>query len=991
MTPERFRRVDKLVSLALERAADERAEFIREACAGEEDLRLEVESLLASHENKDKFLAEAPARLAAQLLAESPGHPDNAPTPLPSAELVPGRYKILDKLGVGGMGVVYLAEDPELGRKVAIKLVDPKASGTVSASEGRARLLREARALAQLSHPNVIAVYDVGTCAEQVFIAMEYVEGRTLSHWLAERRRTWQEVLSIFVQAGRGLAAAHAVGIVHRDFKPDNVLVGNDGRIRVLDFGLARPAQPSKTEELRNADAQALGDTKATPRLAILGVTVTQQGKFIGTPAFMAPEQLMGQRVNAKTDQYSFCVALFQGLYDTLPFSDDNFGALLEQIMQRKINEVPNLSSVPSSVHQALLRGLSPNPDDRFSSMEALLEKLERPQFGGVENQEGKHSDQPSPGSSKGASSNWFAELKRRRVFRALVAYGIAAFAALQVIEPVMHRRHWPETVLSYVVATLAAGFPIVISLAWAFDMKRGHIERTAPAAAGTGLRGVRLALSLAGIGAVAAAPGLGWYFLFRSDTRMVARKERGPAGTAERKSVAVLPFVNLSSDKENEYFSDGMTEELINALANVDGLRVASRTSAFAFKGKNVDIRQLGEKLNVGAVIEGSVRREGDRLRITAQLINVADDYHVWSKTYERELKNVFEVEEELARSIAQALKAKLVQTEAVPLVKPTTSNLAAHDLYLKGRYLWNKRTVEGLTKAVGYFQQAIEQDTSYALAYVGLADATTLLHEYGSAYVGEASLRAKQAALKALELDGTLAEAHDVLCLISYNNFEWSAAEQECRRAIELKPEYPTAHHRYAILLQATGRVEEALAEVERARQLDPTSLVINALPIWLLTVTREYDRAIEEGKKTLELDPGFWFARMFLAGAYMGQGRYAQAVAELEKLRPSAAIPVIYTGYVGYAYAMSGQRAKARRVLADLEERSKREYVCPTALVLICIGLGDKDQAFAWLDRAYAERDIWFLHLKSLQLFDSLRSDPRFTRLLKQMHLQ
>src|SRR5215472_11180293 len=377
MTPERFHRVDQLVSLALERAANERAEFIRQACAGEEDLRLEVESLLASQETRDGFLAEAPARLAAQLLAERADHLDSAPTALPNDELAPGRYKLVEKLGAGGMGVVYLAEDPQLGRRVAIKLIGPKTSGTQSASEGRTRLLREAQALAQLSHPNVIAVHDVGTFADQVFIVMEYVEGSTLSQWLAERKRTWREVLSIFVQAGRGLAAAHTVSIVHRDFKPDNVLVGNDGRVRVLDFGLARPAQPSQSEELLNADAQALADTKITPRPARLGITVTQRGKLIGTPAFMAPEQLMGERVNEKTDQYSFCVALFQGLYGALPFNADNFGALLEQIRRRKVTDVPKRNSVPSSVHQALLRGLSPNPADRFSSMEALLEKLE--------------------------------------------------------------------------------------------------------------------------------------------------------------------------------------------------------------------------------------------------------------------------------------------------------------------------------------------------------------------------------------------------------------------------------------------------------------------------------------------------------------------------------------------------------------------------------------------------------------------------------------
>jgi serine/threonine-protein kinase len=608
-----------------------------------------------------------------------------------------------------------------------------------------------------------------------------------------------------------------------------------------------------------------------------------------------------------------------------------------------------------------------------------------------------RHAETPpvsltsAPAGLTPKAAGWFAELKRRRVFRALVGYGIAAFAVLQVIEPIMHGAHWPEVVLSYVVAGLAAGFPIVITLAWVFDIKGGHIERTGPAPAATGLRGIRLALLLVGIGVLAAAPGLVWYFFFRSDTQMVARKDDQPSGAMERKSIAVLPFVNMSSDKENEYFSDGMTEELINALANVEGLRVASRTSSFAVKGKNLSIRKIGEELSVGAVLEGSVRREGDRLRITAQLINVADDYHVWSKTYERELKNVFEVEEELARSIVQALKAKLVQNEAVPLIKPTTSNLAAHELYLKGRYFWNKRTVEALTKASAYFQQAIEQDPSYALAYVGLADSTALLIDYGSPSAVEAWPKAKQAALRALELDETLAEAHEVLGLISVYNYEWSVAERELRRAIELKPEYPSAHHRYAVLLRLMGRVTEALAEAERARQLDPTSVIINTSMTTLLIDAREYDRAIEQAKKTLELDPGFWLARMHLARAYMEQGRYAEAVAELEKLRPSAAIPVIYTGVVGCAYAMSGQRVEAERILAELEERSKREYVPPTALALIYTGLGNKDQAFAWLDKAYAERDSWLLHLKSHTVFDSLRSDPRFTRLLKQMHLE
>jgi len=583
------------------------------------------------------------------------------------------------------------------------------------------------------------------------------------------------------------------------------------------------------------------------------------------------------------------------------------------------------------------------------------------------------------------SAQEWFSELKRRRVFRTLVAYGIAAFAILQVIEPIMHGAHWPDVVLSYVVAGLAAGFPIVITLAWIFDVRQGRIERTAPAVGGSAPSGVPVAVLLVVIGVLAAAPGLLYYFVLRGGAR-------GPSTetAADRKSIAVLPFVNMSSDKENEYFSDGMTEELINALAHIDGLRVASRTSAFAFKGKDIDVRQIGEKLNVGAVLEGSIRRDADRLRISAQLINVADGYHIWSNVYEREVKNIFALEDELVRSIVQALKPKLTQNAATPLVKPATASLAAHDLYLKGRYFWNKRNPEAVAKAAEYFQQAIEQDPSYALAYVGLADCTALV-EYGSVSAAEALPKARQAALKALELDETLAEAHEVLGLIGQHSYDWGSAEREYQRAIELQPEYSSVHHRYGLLLMTMGRVKEARLEAERARQLDPTSLIVNNMLTFMLVGTREYDRAIEQAKKTLELDPGFEPVRLWLARAYMGLGRYPEALAELENLKTSAGAGASRDALLGYAYAMSGRRADALRMLAELDERSKREYVPASTRALIYIGLGDKDQAFVWLDRAYDERDWRLRELKTQPMFDSLRSDERFTRLLKRMRLE
>src|SRR5215472_6274924 len=606
MTPERFRRVDQLVSLALERAANERAEFIREACAGEEDLRLEVESLLATQETQDGFLAGAPARLAAQLLAESGG--DNASTAWPNGELAPGRYKLVEKLGVGGMGVVYLAEDPQLGRRVAIKLMEPKTSGNQTASDGQARLLREAQALAQLSHPNVIAVHDVGTFADQVFIAMEYVEGSTLRQWLAERQRTWREVLSTFVQAGRGLAAAHAAGIVHRDFKPDNVLVGNDGRVRVLDFGLARPAQPSYTEELRNVDEQALADARTAPGLAQLGVTVTQQGKFIGTPTYMAPEQLMGKRVNEKTDQYSFCVAVFQGLYGTLPFKADNFGALLEKIRQRKVNEVPNVSSVPSSVHQALLRGLSPNPANRFSSMEALLDKLEQPQA-----------------------------VPRRQTL-------------------------------------IVAGLGIAVAL-------------------------------LLAIG--------GWWGL---------RARNSKQGVLEDHSIAVLPFVDMSPGRDQQYFSEGIAEEIINGLSQNEGLQVVGRTSSFSFRD-NHDLREIGQKLNATHVLEGSVRREEGMVRITAQLIDVASGYHVWSQSFTREISSVLALEDDIAREVVVALRGKLVPNPWAKAAARPSVNPDAYDIFLRAIKLLRLVSVESVQQSIPLLRKALTLEPGLAPAWTSLA----------------------------------------------------------------------------------------------------------------------------------------------------------------------------------------------------------------------------------------------------------------------------
>jgi TolB-like protein/Tfp pilus assembly protein PilF len=514
------------------------------------------------------------------------------------------------------------------------------------------------------------------------------------------------------------------------------------------------------------------------------------------------------------------------------------------------------------------------------------------------------------------------------------------------------------------------------VTLAWIFDVREGRIERTGPAAGG--LRGARLAALLAGIGVLAAAPGVFYYFVVRR------APEPRTAGTAP--SIAVLPFVNMSSDKENEYFSDGITEELINALANIEGLRVVSRTAVFALKGRTLNVDQIGAQLKVNTLLEGSVRRDGNALRITAQLINAGDGYHLWSKTYDRELKNIFAVEDEIARSIAQALRRALVRSEGV---KPSTANLEAHDLYLKGRYFWNKRTLEAFRKAADFFEQATREDPGYALAYTGLADILVLRMDYDVVPTSEFAPKARAAALRALQLDSGLAEAHCSLAFVAAHEFDRPTALREFRTAIELKPDYATAHHWLALLLAAMGRLQEARVEIELALKADPTALIINSDTGDIEYFDRNYTGAAERYRKTLEMDPSFQQAHRALMGLYIVQKKLVEADAELERI-PSFP-PIAKVGARGIIDAMAGRRQEALAAVREVEEQSKRAYVPPSALAGIWVALGEKDKAFPLLLKACAERDAWITNLKVDPFFGGIRSDPRFAELLKCMNLQ
>lgn len=573
-----------------------------------------------------------------------------------------------------------------------------------------------------------------------------------------------------------------------------------------------------------------------------------------------------------------------------------------------------------------------------------------------------------------GVAVTVWAELQRRRVFRTVAGYGVVAFALLQIVEPVMHGLHLPEVTLTFVLLGLALGFPLAVALAWAFDLKEGRVQRT-PATPESAVRGARLTLLLAGIGVLAAAPGLAWYFLVRGPSKQSA--------TAAAPSIAVLPFVNLSADASNEYFSDGLTDELIDALAHIDGLQVVSRTSAFSFKGKRVDVSEIGARLKVATVLEGSVRRDGTRLRLTAQLINAKDGYHLWSQTYERELKDVFAVEAELAQSIVATLRPRLMPSAkaAAP-----TGDPQAHDLYLRGRYLWNRRTPEGLHKAISFFEQAIERDRRYAPAYAGLADSYVLLVQYAGAPAKEMLPKARAAATRALELDPDSAEAHATLGLVAQQDYEWKLGEAELRRAIALAPAYVSAHLWYGTLLTSTGRNGEARAEIETANRLDPTSTRVGVNLALSYVREGKYERAIEQANATLDLDSGAAPAHVALAVTYLCQRKFDAALAELDISESRGLGP--FHGLRGFIYAESGRRGDALRERAMVDDASISTPYRSFNRALVDIGLREIDQAFADLDLAITQRDLPVSTLSD-PMFDAIRGDPRFRLLRRKMN--
>jgi TolB-like protein/Flp pilus assembly protein TadD len=583
---------------------------------------------------------------------------------------------------------------------------------------------------------------------------------------------------------------------------------------------------------------------------------------------------------------------------------------------------------------------------------------------------------------------SFFAELKRRNVYKVAVAYAVVSWLLIQAASIFFPAFNAPQWAMQIVILVLIVGFPIALVFSWAFEITSEGIVRESEVEAGksithhTGRKIVAMTVVLAVI-----AAGLFIFQLIRArSTSSVAAN----AAAMTNKSIAVLPFDNLSRDPDNAYFCEGVQDEILTRLAKVADLKVISRTSTQRFKSAPNDLREIAKQLGVAHILEGSVQKASDQVRVNVQLVNALTDAHLWADTYDRKLTDIFAVETEIAKAIADTLQAKLSGSEQHAIAARPTENTEAHQLYLKGRFFWNKRTGNNLKKSIDYFGQAIAVDPNYALAYAGVADAYVFLPGYTAGTPQDCYPKAMAAAKKALDLDDTLAEARTTLAIAMWlYDFDFSQATKEFQRAIERNPNYAIAHQQYGnILLTALGRFDDAIAQGKRAVELDPLSLVINTDLGLDHFYARHYDEAVTQLRKTLEMDPGYYFAHVNLGQALEMKGAHDAAIAEYEKARALNDDPSVL-GLLARVYGLSGNMPEAEKIVDQLKELSKQRYIAAYSFALVYLGLGDKEEALRWLEQSYQDRagsDIGYIRVDPL--LDPLRGEPRFEALAEKI---
>lgn len=899
MHSERWQRINELFTSALVHNARERQEFLAAACGADTALREEVESLLAAHEEAGGFIQASALSGVTELFLADEGDS------IIGQQI--GAYEIIRKISRGGMGDVYLAEDTRLGRQIALKFLPLH----FTADKDRLRRFKlEARAASALSHANVCVIHEIGETVDgRNYIVMEYIEGETLARRVASAQMDLREVLEIAIQIVSALTAAHAAGVVHRDIKPDNVMVRRDQIVKVLDFGLAKMSEPNVTA----SDAAHL-KTNDGEKSAVLGHT--QPGLVMGTVSYMSPEQSAGSQVDHRTDIWSVGVLLYEMLAGVVPFAAQDIFRTIIAIQEREPTPLSHhVQGLPAQLEEIVSKCLVKDKDKRYQTAQGLLDDL-------------KNLRRKLEGN---------AEIDRALGPRVGAASG-----------------------------SVSAPAPSSLSDAGLSGEQRGRVQRHKTSLV---VASVVLALGIA---------ALAYYFHVRNAEIPID-------------SIAVLPFENQNHDAETDFLSDGLTDSIINSLTQIPNLKVIARSSVFRYKGKQTDPIAVAKELGVRAVLTGRIMQRGDDLTVGVELIDARDNKQLWGDRYEQKLPELLTVERKIANEITSNLRLRLSGADKEHATKRYTENPEAYQLYLRGNFYWNKRTGDAIKTAIGYFDQAIEKDPGYALAYAGLANCYVV--PANPQPPTEKMPKAKAAAKRALELDESLAEAHAALArvLMTYD-WEWNDAEKEFKRAIELNPRYAIAHQWYGDYFSVTGHPKQAIAEQRQALELDPLSLPINfALGLALLNA-RDYDKAIEQFQKTLELDPNFPLVHAHLPEAYEKKGMYEEAIAGFQKgtaLRGGTEWSFSMAG-LGHVLGVSGRKAAARGVLDELKRRSRQEYIPADGIALVYAGLGDKDEAFTWLERARAEHSFKMAWLKVEPQWDSLRDDPRFTSLLQRVGL-
>jgi len=914
---ERLRLVEEMFHRALNLAQSERASFLAEACASDDELRREVESLLATHEQGGSGWESAVAGLAAEWAGEQ--------KPQPSTARALGPYRFLSLLGKGGMGEVHLAHDTRLGRKVALKLLPAEFTDH---KERLRRFEQEARAASALNHPNIITIYEIGRIDSTSFIAAEFVEGQTLRRRMNSNQMRLRDALDVAVQVAGALAAAQAAGITHRDIKPENVMVRPDGLVKVLDFGLAK-----LTERGVGSGEWVTGKRHYSPfpiphSPLPTPLPTTEPGTVMGTAQYMSPEQARGQEVDGRTDIFSLGVVLYEMIAGRPPFD----GATTIDALAALLNQEPAplaryTDAAPDDLERIVSAALRKDREERYKSAGDLLADLK--------------------------------DLKQGLDLESRLARAHQGGALGETVTRQAERR------TAQIKAT-QTGAGKAMRTAFGFKHRIRQVKRRR-----AGMVVAVVALILAAV----AGPLIGARYFGGKDPRQI-------------NSLAVLPFVNVGADPEMEYLCDGVTESLINRLSQLPGLKVMSRGAVFRYKGREVDARAVGRELGVDAALTSRITRRGDELLINVDLVDTEDNSQIWGERYRRRRSGAV-AEEEIAREISVKLRPQLAPVEQERLAKPYAANTEAYHLYLQGRKIWNKRRHDEYPKAIAYFNQAIEKDPACAPAYAGLADCYVL--GAGASSGAEAFSKAKAAALKALEIDETLAEAHASLGLVKMF-YDWNpaAAETEFKRAIALNPSYASAYQWYADCLTVMGRAGEALAQMEQAREVDPVSLSIIRDTGRIYYYTRRYDEAAAQCRHALDLDSQFYPALVTLGDTLVQKKMYQEAIANYQNAVDLSRGMGLMKALLARAYAVSGKREEAQKRLDELLAMSRKRPIPAYDVAVVYLGMGMKKEALEWLEKAYQERSYRLIFIGIDPLFDPLRGDARFAVLLRNIGL-